>query len=152
MPGDPDFVGPLPPSATVLRNSPGIVTASGELQPASGRWLDATTPAPIPSQVAGALGGKSFNTFGDLRGAIWQEIGANDELNSGFSAVNQGLMSDGYAPFAPQSFQIGDYPAGQVYNLHHIDFIENGGAVYDLSNLQIVSPKVHFDIHYPPSE
>ncbi len=144
--------GPPAPTATQLRNSPGVVTVSGELQSASSQWLAADTPTPIPSQVGDALVGKSFDTFGDLRGAIWQEISDNEELSSSFGAVNQGLMAEGYAPFAPQAFQIGDYTAGQVYGLHHIEFIENGGSVYDLSNLQIVSPKVHYDIHYPPSE
>jgi hypothetical protein len=37
---------------------------------------------------------------------------------------------------------------GQSFNLHHIQPISAGGAVYDLSNLRIVSPVVHYGIHY----
>ena len=34
------------------------------------------------------------------------------------------------------------------FHLHHDIPIELGGAVYDLSNIRIVSPKVHLELHY----
>ena len=135
-------------SATQLRNTPGVATVSTELMPASGRWLDASLPTPIPAQVGDALAGQSFNTFGDLRQAIWEQVGSNPDLNSGFSRANLAKMSDGLAPSAPTDWLTETGAFGDVFNIHHANPIEFGGAVYDLSNLQIVSPKVHFDIHY----
>ena len=52
------------------------------------------------------------------------------------------------APFAPPEYQTGLSDAGMRFNIHHVESIESGGTVYDLSNLQIVSPKVHAEIHY----
>jgi|GEM_PF-4253203 len=138
-------------SATQLRNTPGVATVSTELTSASGRWLDASVPTPIPAQVGDALAGQSFNTFGDLRQAIWEQIGSNPELNSGFSRANLAKMNDGLAASAPADWLTETGAFGDSFNIHHANPIEFGGAVYDLSNLQIVSPKVHFDIHYGPN-
>jgi hypothetical protein len=138
-------------SATQLRSTPGIATVSGDLTPASGSWLDAGVPTPIPAQVGNALAGRSFNTFGDLRQAIWEQIGSNPELNGGFSRANLAKMNDGLAPSAPTDWLNETGAFGDSFNIHHADPIEFGGAVYDLSNLRIVSPKVHFDIHYGPN-
>ncbi len=135
-------------SATQLRNTPGVATVSSELMPTSGRWLDASVPTPIPAQVGDALVGQSFNTFGDLRQAIWEHIGSDAELNSGFSRANLAKMNDGLAPSAPTGWLNETGAFGDSFNIHHANPIELGGAVYDLSNLQIVSPRVHFDIHY----
>jgi len=135
-------------TATQLRSTPGVVTASGRLAPASGRWLDASMPTPIPGQVADALVGKGFNSFDDLRSAIWEHIGNNPELNGGFTPRNVQLMQDGYAPLVPPQYLNESGAFGKSFNLHHIDPIGNGGPVYDLSNLHIVSPKVHYGIHY----
>lgn len=131
-----------------LRRTPGVVTASGELISASGTWLDASVPAPVPRQVADALMGKEFSSFDDLRSAVWEHIGKNPELSSGFTPRNVQLMQDGYAPLAPRQYLNESGAFGKSFNLHHIDPVANGGAVYDLSNLQIVSPKAHYDIHY----
>jgi hypothetical protein len=138
------------PTATQLRNTPGVATVSVDLQPVSGRWLDAATPTPIPSQVGDALAGKEFRTFDDLRGAIWENIGNNPDLTVGFSRQNIVQMQNGFAPFAPSEFLNDSGAFGQSFNLHHFEPISEGGSVYDLSNLQIVSPKVHYDIHYGP--
>nr|WP_288410501.1 hypothetical protein [uncultured Herbaspirillum sp.] len=107
-------------------------------------------PTPIPAQVGEALAGQSFNTFGNLRQAIWEQIGSNPELNSGFSRANLAKMNDGLAASAPADWLTETGAFGDSFNIHHANPIELGGAVYDLSNLQIVSPKVHFDIHYGP--
>ena len=114
--------------------------------PASGRWLDAGTPTPIPLQVARQLEGQSFKTFPELRDAIWQTIAKDPELNSGFGLKSLQQMESGYAPFAPRAFQNDAF--GMRFNLHHVQPIGGGGAVYDLSNLRIVSPKMHYGLHY----
>lgn len=135
-------------SATRLRNTPGIATAGSDLAPVSGRWLDAGVATPIPSQVGEALMGQSYSTFGDLRQAIWEQIGGNPELNSAFTPRNIAQMRDGYAPIAPPQYVNESGMFGDSFNIHHATPIENGGAVYDLSNLRIVSPKVHYETHY----
>lgn len=134
-----------------VRNTPGVATVSGELTPASGRWLDASVPTPIPAQVDSALDGKSFNTFGDLGQAIWEQIGSHPDLNGRFSRANLASMNAGLAPTAPTDWETETGAFGDSFNIHHATPIESGCAVYDLSNLQIVSPKVHFDIHYGPN-
>ena len=136
------------PSATQLRNTPGVASASGELTPAFGRWLDAGRPTPIPEQVGSAVVGRQFNNFSELRSAIWEYISGNSDLNTGFSRANLSKMADGLSPSAPSQYLAESGAFGDTFNLHHIEAIENGGAVYDLSNLHIVSPKVHFEIHY----
>ena len=135
-------------TATQLRNTPGVSTASGDLQSASGRWLDPGVPTPIPAQVGDALVGRTFASFNDLRSAIWENIGTTPDLNSNFSRQNMINMRNGLAPFAPTEFLNESGAFGQSFNLHHIQPISAGGAVYDLSNLQIVSPVVHYGIHY----
>jgi hypothetical protein len=42
--------------------------------------------------------------------------------------------------------------AGMRFNLHHVQTVEDGGAVYDFSNLRIVSPRTHATIHGTPPE
>lgn len=135
-------------TATQLRNMPGITTVSRDLEPISGAWLDAGKPTPIPAQVGQALAGKRFNTFADLRSAIWENIGSNPDLTAGFSRRNIVQMQNGFAPFAPSEYLNESGAFGQSFNLHHEVPISEGGSVYDLSNLQIVSPRTHNDIHY----
>lgn len=137
-----------PFTATRLRNTPGVATASGPLSPVSGRWLDASVPNPIPVQVADALVGREFSTFSDLQSAVWKTIGNSSELSAGFTRSNINLMRDGLAPYAPTEFLNSSNAFGQSFNLHHDVWISRGGAVYDLSNLYIVSPKVHYGFHY----
>jgi hypothetical protein len=57
-------------------------------------------------------------------------------------------MQDGYAPYAPAEYLNESGAFGQGFNLHHIEPIATGGPVYDLSNIQIVSPKIHYNTHY----
>jgi hypothetical protein len=133
-----------------MRNTPGSVTISGDLVPASGRWLNPGVATPIPAQVGDALLGRTFNTFDDLRSAIWEHIGSNSELTNGFSRSNLAQLNGGRAPFAPAEHLAEGGAFGERFNLHHHDPIFNGGPVYDLSNLRIVSPKLHSEIHYGP--
>lgn len=130
------------------RTTPGVVKFGDDLTLASGRWLDATVPTPIPLQVAQQLDGLTFNRFGDLRAAVWRSVAANPELNSGFGRASLAQMREGNAPFAPVAYQTTNSSgAGLRFNLHHVEPVAMGGAVYDLSNIRIVSPKVHFGLH-----
>jgi len=129
------------------RYKPGVASFGDDLIIASGRWLDATTPTPIPLQVATALGGKEFKTFGDLQSAVWKSIANDSDLSAGFNQASLGNMLSGNAPFVPRPFRNGQF--GERFNLHHIDPIGTGGAVYNLSNIRIVTPVMHSNIHYP---
>lgn len=128
------------------RYQPGVVTHGDDLATASGKWLDGTSPTRIPLQVAKQLEGRSFQTFDELRGAVWQAIARDGELSKGFGLKNLQQMESGYAPFAPRALQ--NEAFGLRFNLHHVRSIGTGGPVYDLSNIRIVSPKTHYGLHY----
>ena len=113
--------------------------------PAAGDWLKPDTPAPIPLQVGLALKGQRFNTFGELRSAVWQAIVADEDLSGAFRQKSFREMEAGRAPFAPPAFQNSQF--GLKFNLHHVEPIATGGNVYDLSNLRIVSPLTHSLLH-----
>lgn len=130
-----------------LRLIPGKTTGGKNLPHASGYWLNAGEPAPIPGQIARLLHNKEFNTFHDLRKAIWKAISEDPELTKYFSRRNLKNMKREWAPYAPKTHQVNASHAGMRFNLHHIKSLEEGGAVYDLRNLQIVSPLVHKRIH-----
>ena len=127
------------------RNSSGIVSFGNDLVTATGNWLKADTPTPIPLQVAQALKGQSFNTFGDLRSAVWRAIAADENLSGAFRQKSFSEIEAGRAPFAPPAFQNTQF--GLKFNLHHVQSIAAGGKVYDLSNLRIVSPVTHSLLH-----
>lgn len=104
-------------------------------------------PTPIPLQVARQLDGQTFSLFDDLRSALWRTVAADSELSAGFGRASRAQMAEGTAPFAPRAYQTNASDAGMRFNLHHIETVASGGPVYDLSNLRIVSPKVHYGLH-----
>jgi hypothetical protein len=132
-----------PTSTTDPRTTPGVVGGTGlEIK---GRWILEPMEAPVPAQVAALLKGKSFPTFDDFRSAFWKAVGGIPELAGQFSPQNRGLMRRGYAPKAPQEHQTSDQ---KVFILHHHVPISKGGAVYDIDNIRVVSPKRHHELHY----
>ncbi|WP_342745533.1 hypothetical protein [Cystobacter ferrugineus] len=52
-------------------------------------------------------------------------------------------MRNGYAPYVVEGQKLGDRA---VYELHHMEPIHQGGSVYDLSNLMIMTPRFHKDV------
>lgn len=130
-----------------MRNAPGTVTNTAKLTPASGNWLDAAKPTAIPAQVAAKLVGRKFNSFSDFRAAFWQAVAADPDLRSSFGNMSLANMQIGNAPFAPRALQINESDAGMRFNLHHVQPIQSGGVMYDLGNLEIVSPSVHSKLH-----
>jgi hypothetical protein len=140
------YSNPLPLRLSA-RTTPGVVTYGDDLVAASGRWLDAGVPTPIPLQVARQLDGQTFSRFDDLRSALWRTVAADSELSAGFGRASRAQMTEGNAPFAPRAYQTNASDGGMRFNLHHMETVASGGPVYDLSNLRIVSPKVHYGLH-----
>jgi hypothetical protein len=112
------------------------------------RWLRGSKgiAGRIPGQVADALRRREFKNFDDFREEFWKEICRHKELLSQFSSANHARMANGNSPFAAQSQW---YRRSTVYHLHHMDPIHNGGGVYDLDNIVVVTPRYHAEILYP---
>ncbi|HGJ5866580.1 MAG TPA: HNH endonuclease signature motif containing protein, partial [Arsenophonus nasoniae] len=100
--------------------------------------------APIPSQIADKLRGKEFASFDQFRKTFWQEVAKDPELSGQFKGINQSGMRDGLSPFSPKNEQVG---GREKYEIHHIKPIKDGGEVYNLDNLSVLTPKRHISIH-----
>lgn len=127
------------------RYSPGVVTGQGE--DVSGIWLSgagAGLGVPIPARIADQLRGQKFKSFNAFRAAMWTAVSNDAELNSQFKPTNQGWLSKGNSPFAPKAERNGE---NARYEIHHIENIQHGGAVYDIENLRVATPKRHVEIH-----
>lgn len=135
----------IPPIYIYLRNNPGQVTGKG--QKVSGIWLsDANTGngSPVPSQIADKLRGRTFGNFDQFRKAFWLEVSKDPDLSRQFKRGNSGNIKVGKAPAPRESEQVG----GKIkYDIHHIKPIIEGGEVYNVDNMGIVTPKRHIDIH-----
>jgi hypothetical protein len=128
-----------------VRLDPGTVTGLGE--DVTGIWLagaSAGLGAPIPTRIASQLSGKSFSRFDAFRRAFWTAVGNDPELFSQFKPTNQSKLRNGKAPFAQRPEHNGE---NARYEIHHIQNIQHGGAVYDVDNLAIMTPKRHVEIH-----
>ncbi|MGY2441922.1 S-type pyocin domain-containing protein [Pseudomonas sp. SDO52101_S400] len=127
------------------RHSPGVVTGKG--QDVSGIWLAGAGTglgAPIPTRIADQLRGQKFKSFDDFRAALWTAVANDPELYAQFKPTNQGWLSKGNSPFVPKAERNGK---NGRYEIHHIEHIQHGGAVYDVDNLSVATPKRHVEIH-----
>lgn len=127
------------------RHESGTVTGTG--RDVFGIWLAGAGTglgSPIPTRIADQLRGKKFKSFDDFRAALWTAVGNDPELISQFKSTNQDWISKGNSPFAPKAERNGE--KGR-YEIHHIKHIQHGGAVYDVDNLTITTPKRHAEIH-----
>jgi hypothetical protein len=138
----------LPPIYTMFRDrreDAGVATGFG--QPVSGNWLGAASQvegAPIPSQIADQLRGKEFKNFRKFREAFWKSVANDSELSKQFISNNISEMKNGRAPFVRK----GDRVGGQVkFELHHATYVSKGGAVFDIDNIRVFTPKQHSSIH-----
>jgi hypothetical protein len=130
------------PKSDSPRNKAGIATGTGTK--IEGAWLPGNTEAPVPAQVADLLRGRRFSRFDDLREAVWKAVASVPELASQFNTPNRVLMSRGRAPKAPRDLWA---PGSEVYHLHHADRVADGGPVYHLDNVWVVSPVRHRQLH-----
>ena len=128
-----------------VRNQPGVVTGIG--QDVTGIWLAGASVglgAPIPTQIADRLRGREFSSFDAFRKAFWIEVGNDPELSSQFNQDNLERMQAAYAPAARDRDTVGKR---STIELHHVERITDGGAVYDVDNLRANTPRNHIDIH-----
>ena len=127
------------------RHDPGVVTGYGE--DVLGIWLAGAGEglgAPIPSYIADKLRGQSFGSFDSFRAAFWIEVSRDAELARQFNDRNLSDMANGLAPISRRHEQAGKR---RKFEIHHIDHIRDGGAVYDLDNLRVVTARHHIEIH-----
>ena len=127
------------------RTKPGMVTGRGKA--VSEDWLNnagVELGSPIPTQVADKLRGKTFDSFDSFRKAFWIEVGNDPALSKQFNSRNQSFLKKGYSPFVPNKEKVG---GREKYELHHIEPISQDGAVYDVDNLGVLTPKRHIEIH-----
>jgi len=127
------------------RLTPGTVTGVGE--DVSGIWLAGAGTgigAPIPTRIADRLRGREFSSFDAFRKAFWTEVVNDPELAEQFKPQNIALMRSGSAPHARYQDAAGKR---KTYELHHVVRVSEGGAVYDIENLRVSTPKNHIDIH-----
>nr|ELR5041613.1 hypothetical protein [Providencia stuartii]ELR5080337.1 hypothetical protein [Providencia stuartii]ELR5084587.1 hypothetical protein [Providencia stuartii] len=127
------------------RREEGTVTGNGEA--VGEQWLEEANKdngAPIPEQIAEKLRGKKFKTFDEFRKAFWEEVSKDPELLEQFCDANKGNIKKGKAPAPIEEEQVG----GRVkFELHHEEPIAQGGEVYGIDNLRVVTPKRHIGIH-----
>lgn len=127
------------------RNMPG--TADGKGQPVGDNWLGGAGTgdgAPIPSQIADKLRGREFGSFDAFRKAFWKAVAADPELSKQFDSYNLNTMKNGRAPFVPEREIAG---SREKHELHHTQPISQGGQVYDVDNLRVLTPKRHIETH-----
>ena len=129
------------------RLEPGVATGNGgaieEL------WLGEQSRglgAAIPTRIADQLRDKEFKTFNQFREEFWKTVARDAELSAQFSKGNLIRMTKaGYAPNVRKGDQ---HKSLNTYVLHHTVPIVEGGGVYDIDNIHIVTPKAHHAIHY----
>jgi hypothetical protein len=135
-------------SSTEKRNTPGIATGGENLSVVTGKWLKGSegNVGIVPKQIADKLRGKKFSSFDKLRNEFWLAISQESILADQFSKSNITRMSGGLAPIALENQWLGE---NKSYVLHHKTPIQQGGGVYDLNNLVVVTPRYHKEILDP---
>lgn len=139
----------LPPILVVFKSpryEPGTVTGSGSK--VERIWLgDASrdSGAVVPTQIADIMRGQEFRSFDDFRINFWKTVASISDLSQQFNATNIKLMSKGHAPRARNSDH---HKRHATFILHHVIPIAEGGAVYDIDNIRVVTPAAHIHIHY----
>lgn len=140
----------LPPILVVFKSprfEPG--TALGPSTPVSGDWPGEAARgegAPLPAHIALQLHGQNFRNFDVFRRKFWKAVANDPELSKGFSKRDLIRMKrNGYSPAADYKDQ---YMSHKTYVPHHATPISEGGGVYDMNNIKIVTPSAHNKIHY----
>ncbi len=135
-------------SALEMRVLPGRASGGLTLPDVKGDWLLGSdgNAGYIPGQIARKLNGETFGSFDDFRSAFWKSVAADTVLSSQFITANVARMKNGLAPFAPASQTM---PGRQTYILRRRTPINQGGPVYDMNNLLVVTPRYHAEVLDP---
>lgn len=72
------------------------------------------------------------------------EIAADEVFTQHLEFLDADNMRNGVAPYAPENQWVG---RRMKIEIHHKHEIASGGAVYDLDNLLLMTPRVHIDHH-----
>ncbi|MCY9517921.1 HNH endonuclease [Paenibacillus apiarius] len=129
-------------TATEIRKSPSTVT--GGYKTKNVDKVLRGTDGIIPKEIADRLRGQKFNTFDDFRKAFWTEMSNSKYANEFIiedDLTNIYRMKHGGSPAVLDSEA---YKSRFRYELHHRTPINQGGAVYDLDNLLLVTPRSHY--------
>ncbi|WP_305838738.1 S-type pyocin domain-containing protein [Photobacterium leiognathi] len=135
------------------RNEPGVVTGQGkDVKWEDGFWLgEAANKGQgqyIPTKIADALRGREFKTFSGLQTAVWKEVAKHPDLLEQFTKSNQIEILKGNAPFVRRGYTWGETESLNRFVLHHKKEIQHGGEVYNIDNLGVVTPRLHWgEIH-----
>jgi RHS repeat-associated protein len=129
-----------------LRSLSGVASGGRQLPAVNGQWLTEGVGGFVPPSVAKVLRGQTFRDWNHFRQEFWIAVSKDAQLARQFSLANQARMAEGLAPVAPRSLQYGQRIE---YQIHHIEAIERGGAVYNLDNLIVLAPRTHMGIHNP---
>lgn len=127
------------------RDLPGKVEGVGA--DVVGKWLMASGKelgVPVPTRIAKKLAGKEFRSFDAFRDAFWKEVVADSELAGQFNTNNRQRMKEGLAPRVQAKESVG---GRRSFEIHHVELISQGGEVYDIDNLRVLTPKRHIEIH-----
>ncbi|WES68035.1 type VI secretion system tube protein TssD [Superficieibacter sp. HKU1] len=136
------------------RKLPGVVTGNGVPLSPGKYWLDMSVTnngdgAPIPAHIADKLRGREFKNFDKFREALWLEISKDPELMAQFKERNKDALNQTHAPYtSKEGYYYGPKRIINKFQIHHRIAIENGGEVYNIDNLRIVTPRLHDEIHY----
>ena len=106
----------------------------------------------FPKSIADKMRNKNYSNFEDFKKDFWKNIANDAEASKQFKndAASMNEMRNGRAPFANASQQLNCSAARcKKYNIHHQTPINQGGSVYDVDNLIIVTPRYHKEILDP---
>lgn len=127
------------------RYEPGIASGHGAV--IDGIWLGEATRgegAKIPAQVADQLRGRTFRDFDHFREWVWLLVSRDQELAAQLSAISRQQTSKGNAALVDEDDAVG---RRATFELHHLQQIQHGGAVYDVDNIRVMTPKAHIQTH-----
>ncbi|MBA1377879.1 S-type pyocin domain-containing protein [Pseudomonas brassicacearum] len=127
------------------RQDPGVALGTGT--PVTGIWTDAASigeGAPISSQIADQLRGKEFRNFRKFRESFWRAVAADPILSQQFDQYNLELMKRGMSAIVIKSERVG---SRSKYELHHKEYIHLGGEIYNIDNINVMTPKRHIETH-----
>lgn len=137
----------LPPLYVMFKSPrylPGTVTGKGSVIEGSYLGEGQGQGSAIPVQIADQLRGQHFSSFKGFRNAFWRLIAKDPVLSRQFERFDLTFMERGLSPLAPKSEAVG---SRRKYEIHHKQRIVDGGAVYDVDNLVVLSPAKHILIH-----